>query len=109
MLTSDALVRLGWGDAFATLIRQTTEYGTHEEEYGMGSWAANRKSGIRNYVYSANMTSNPSTFKTLDKPGYWVSCASVIEIIRGRQLIPATRFTGSARDRRSLGRDPVCR
>lgn len=39
----------------------------------MGSWAANRKSGIRNFVYSANMTSNPSTFKTLDKPGYWVS------------------------------------
>jgi hypothetical protein len=78
------LVCLGWGDAFATLIRQTTEYGTHEEEYGMGAWAANRKSGIRNYVYSANMTSNPSTFKTLDKPGYWVSCASVTETIRNR-------------------------
>jgi len=61
----------GWGDAFATLIRQVAEYGKHEEEYGMGSWAANRKSGIRNFVYSANMTSNPSTFKTLDKPGYW--------------------------------------
>ncbi|KAH6905222.1 extracellular elastinolytic metallo proteinase [Coprinopsis sp. MPI-PUGE-AT-0042] len=29
-----------------------------------GSWAANRDSGIRNYIYSLNTT-------TLDKPGYW--------------------------------------
>lgn len=62
----------GWGDAFATLIRQTHEYDkSKKQEYAMGAWAANRPTGIRNYVYSSNFTSNPSTFKTLDKPGYW--------------------------------------
>lgn len=70
----------GWGDAFATLIRQVEEYGTHPEEYGMGAWAANRKTGIRNYVYSTNTSSNPSSFKTLDKPGYWVgACVGLVE------------------------------
>lgn len=37
----------------------------------MGSWAANRATGIRNFKYSTNSTVNPSTYKTLDKPGYW--------------------------------------
>lgn len=37
----------------------------------MGAWAANREGGIRNYIYSTNSTINPSTYKTLDKPGYW--------------------------------------
>jgi extracellular elastinolytic metalloproteinase len=37
----------------------------------MGAWAANRNKGIRNYIYSLNHTVNPSTYKTLDNPGYW--------------------------------------
>ncbi|KAK0434554.1 Fungalysin metallopeptidase-domain-containing protein [Desarmillaria tabescens] len=37
----------------------------------MGAWAANRAQGIRNYPYSLNDTINPSTYQTLDKPGYW--------------------------------------
>jgi len=37
----------------------------------MGAWAANRVKGIRNYVYSNDTTVNPSTYKTLDGPGYW--------------------------------------
>ena len=37
----------------------------------MGAWAANRGTGIRNYMYSSNSTTNPSTYKTLDRPGYW--------------------------------------
>lgn len=37
----------------------------------MGAWAANEPKGIRNYPYSLNETVNPSTYKTLDKPGYW--------------------------------------
>ena len=55
----------------------------------MGEWASSRTNGIRNYRYSRNMVSllkpsqlkaqltlslqtvNPSTYKTLDKPGYW--------------------------------------
>ena len=37
----------------------------------MGSWAANIEKDIRNYPYRLNETINPSTYKTLDKPGYW--------------------------------------
>jgi extracellular elastinolytic metalloproteinase len=57
----------GWGDFLATTIRSTANY----SDYSMGSWASNQEKGIRNFVYSTNMTVNPSTYKTLDKPGYW--------------------------------------
>ncbi|KAF9267163.1 extracellular elastinolytic metallo proteinase [Marasmius fiardii PR-910] len=57
----------GWGDFLATTIRSTAEY----HDYPMGAWAANTEKGIRNYPYSLNDTINPSTYKTLDKPGYW--------------------------------------
>lgn len=57
----------GWGDFLATTIRSTKVY----SDYAMGDWAANRPTGIRNYPYSLNATVNPSTYKTLDKPGYW--------------------------------------
>ncbi|KAF7291524.1 Extracellular metalloproteinase [Mycena kentingensis (nom. inval.)] len=57
----------GWGDFLATTIRSTETY----SDYAMGSWAANRVQGIRNYPYSLNDTINPSTYKTLDKPGYF--------------------------------------
>ncbi|KAF8906996.1 Fungalysin metallopeptidase-domain-containing protein [Gymnopilus junonius] len=57
----------GWGDFLATTIRSNRNY----SDYAMGSWAANREQGIRNYPYSLNETVNPSTYKTLDKPGYW--------------------------------------
>jgi len=57
----------GWGDFLATMIRSTSTY----KDYPMGAWAANRVGGIRNYIYSLNETVNPSTYKTLDKPGYW--------------------------------------
>lgn len=57
----------GWGDFFATTIRSTEKY----SDFPMGAWAANRDGGIRNYPYSLNDTVNPSTYKTLDKPGYW--------------------------------------
>ncbi|ORY21288.1 extracellular elastinolytic metallo proteinase precursor [Naematelia encephala] len=63
----------GWGDAIATLIRQIEEHKAFNgtDNYAMGAWAANRDTGIRNYKYSTNSTINPSTYKTLDKPGYW--------------------------------------
>ncbi|KAI1789881.1 Fungalysin metallopeptidase-domain-containing protein [Ganoderma leucocontextum] len=57
----------GWGDFLATTIRSNKVY----SDYPMGSWAANVEKGIRNYPYSLNETTNPSTYKTLDKPGYW--------------------------------------
>lgn len=38
----------GWGDFLATTIRSNKIY----SDYAMGAWAANRESGIRNYIYS---------------------------------------------------------
>jgi extracellular elastinolytic metalloproteinase len=71
----------GWGDFLATTIRsvkdrvsdaKASDDGLGEpRDYPMGSWASNRAGGIRNFVYSTNRTVNPSTYKTLDKPGYW--------------------------------------
>lgn len=62
----------GWGDAIATIIRQVNEHNAKGSDvFPMGAWAANQKGGIRNFVYSTNSTENPSTYKTLDKPGYW--------------------------------------
>ncbi|KIJ67178.1 hypothetical protein HYDPIDRAFT_127002 [Hydnomerulius pinastri MD-312] len=57
----------GWGDFIATSVRSTASY----SDYPMGAWAANRETGIRNYPYSLDTSINPSTYKTLDKPGYW--------------------------------------
>jgi len=57
----------GWGDFLATTIRANKVY----SDYAMGSWAANREKGIRNFIYSTDKEVNPSVYKTLDKPGYW--------------------------------------
>ncbi|KAG2066590.1 hypothetical protein BDR04DRAFT_1136631 [Suillus decipiens] len=57
----------GWGDFLATTIRSTATY----QDYPMGAWAANLPAGIRHYPYSLDKSVNPSTYKTLDKPGYW--------------------------------------
>ena len=66
-------------------------HSVNETEFSMGEWASSRAGGIRNFRYSRNMVSliscfmpcwiltfplsrktvNPSTYKTLDKPGYW--------------------------------------
>ncbi|KAK8847507.1 hypothetical protein IAR55_005365 [Kwoniella newhampshirensis] len=64
----------GWGDALATLIRQIEEhhqFSNGTDTYAMGAWAANRDTGIRNYKYATNSTTNPSTYKYLDKGSYW--------------------------------------
>ena len=57
----------GWGDFMATMIRSRKG----ETEYAMGAWAANRTAGIRHFIYSTDDTVNPSSYKTLDSPGYW--------------------------------------
>lgn len=57
----------GWGDFLATTIRSSKKY----HDWPMGAWAANETDGIRNYPYSLNTTINPSTYRTLDKGGYW--------------------------------------
>ncbi|KAI6144457.1 Fungalysin metallopeptidase-domain-containing protein [Pisolithus tinctorius] len=57
----------GWGDFIATTIRSTSNY----SDYPMGAWASNRAKGIRNFPYSMTSEINPSSYATLDKPGYW--------------------------------------
>ncbi|KAI8817568.1 Fungalysin metallopeptidase-domain-containing protein [Fimicolochytrium jonesii] len=59
----------GWGDFFATVTR-TTSTSTRQDDFGMGEYA-NGGHGIRRYLYSTNMTTNPSTYAYIDKPGYW--------------------------------------
>ncbi|GAA5991984.1 hypothetical protein JCM10908_000683 [Rhodotorula pacifica] len=69
---------LGWGEAggmgeaggdfLATMVRL---HDVNVTDYSMGEWASGRKNGIRYFRYSRNMTENPSTYKYLDKPGYW--------------------------------------
>ncbi|KAF9524809.1 extracellular elastinolytic metallo proteinase [Crepidotus variabilis] len=68
----------GWGDFLATMIRNAedqkrskSKWQDRKTHYAMGSWAANRENGIRNYPYSRDTVINPSSYKTLDKPGYW--------------------------------------
>ncbi|KAL7009526.1 hypothetical protein EMMF5_001157 [Cystobasidiomycetes sp. EMM_F5] len=53
---------------FATMIRMAS---ADVRDFTMGEWAAHRENGIRKFPYSTNMTHNPSTYKTLDQPGYW--------------------------------------
>lgn len=75
----------GWGDFIASTVRAHKKY----QDFPMGAWASNQDGGIRNYPYSTvnvllilhllirlippfqNFTINPSTYKTLDTPGYW--------------------------------------
>ncbi|GBE89202.1 hypothetical protein SCP_1502100 [Sparassis crispa] len=49
----------------------------------MGSWAANRENGIRNFAYSLNNIINPSTYQTLDKP------ATDLEVRLHRHALPS--------------------
>ncbi|GAA6004401.1 hypothetical protein JCM10207_000710 [Rhodosporidiobolus poonsookiae] len=59
----------GWGDWLATMIRM---HDTNVTDYDMGSWASGRAGkGIRYYRYSRSLDENPSTYKFLDKSGYW--------------------------------------
>jgi extracellular elastinolytic metalloproteinase len=59
----------GWGDTFATITRVTAST-TRTQNYAMGDYSANDAGGIRNYVYSTNMTTNPSTYNYVVRPGY---------------------------------------
>ncbi|WVF69654.1 hypothetical protein IAT40_004433 [Kwoniella sp. CBS 6097] len=64
----------GWGDAFATIIRQIEEHHNFKngtDVYSMGAWAANSANGIRHFKYTTDQLLNPHTYKTLDKGNYW--------------------------------------
>jgi extracellular elastinolytic metalloproteinase len=55
----------GWGDFMATAIRVKPD-DTRTTDYPMGAWVYNNPAGIRQYVYSTSMTTNPMTYSTLD-------------------------------------------
>jgi extracellular elastinolytic metalloproteinase len=59
----------GWGDFFATALRMRPEY-NDTMEFGMGSYAMNNPKGIRKFVYSRNMNTNPSTYSYVRKFAY---------------------------------------
>ncbi|BGP56030.1 hypothetical protein JCM8202_005174 [Rhodotorula sphaerocarpa] len=58
----------GWGDWYSTMVRL---HDPNVTDYSMGEWASGRKNGIRFFRYSRSLKENPSTYKFLDKPGYW--------------------------------------
>jgi len=51
----------GWGDFMATAIRlKPTD--TRATNYPMGAWVDNNPVGIRKYLYSTSLTTNPYTY-----------------------------------------------
>ncbi|KAI8065377.1 Fungalysin metallopeptidase-domain-containing protein [Gilbertella persicaria] len=59
----------GWGDFVATSIRMRKEF-TRNVEFGMGDYS-NGGDGIRKYKYSTSNTTNPSTYRIMDRFDYW--------------------------------------
>ncbi|CEP09408.1 hypothetical protein [Parasitella parasitica] len=59
----------GWGDFIATVIRMRKEY-TRDIEFGMGDYS-NGGDGIRKYKYSTSNSTNPSTYRIMDRFDYW--------------------------------------
>eukprot|EP00158_Paraphelidium_tribonemae_P007621 Partr_v1_DN28302_c0_g1_i1_m79795 putative Secreted metalloproteinase probably acting as a virulence factor (By similarity) len=59
----------GWGDFWATILRMKPEY-TRETKLPMGSYAANSLKGIRKFIYSTDMSVNPSTYAYVRKFDY---------------------------------------
>ncbi|OBZ90636.1 Extracellular metalloproteinase 4 [Choanephora cucurbitarum] len=59
----------GWGDFVATTIRMRPEY-KRTVEFGMGDYS-NGGDGIRKYKYSTSNSTNPSTYRIMDRFDYW--------------------------------------
>ncbi|KAL5351664.1 hypothetical protein ACLOAV_003524 [Pseudogymnoascus australis] len=56
----------GWGDFMAIAIH-IQKADTREKDYPMGDWIANDPKGIRDYVYSTSLTTNPLTYKSVNE------------------------------------------
>ncbi|KAI9475595.1 MAG: Fungalysin metallopeptidase-domain-containing protein [Benjaminiella poitrasii] len=59
----------GWGDFIATVIRMRKKY-DRSVEFGMGDYS-NGGDGIRKYKYSTSNSTNPSTYRIMDRFDYW--------------------------------------
>ncbi|KAG8160668.1 hypothetical protein KVR01_008932 [Diaporthe batatas] len=55
----------GWGDFMATAIR-LKETDTRATDYSMGAWVYNNPAGIRAYLFSTDMTTNPYTYTSVN-------------------------------------------
>lgn len=55
----------GWGDFLATAIR-LKKHDKRTTDYAMGAWVSNNPAGIRKYVYSTDMTTNPHVYSDVD-------------------------------------------
>jgi extracellular elastinolytic metalloproteinase len=56
----------GWGDFMATAIRLKAG-DTRATDYAMGAWVYNNPAGIRSVLYSTSLTTNPLTYKSVDR------------------------------------------
>ncbi|KAJ4319003.1 hypothetical protein N0V94_004140 [Neodidymelliopsis sp. IMI 364377] len=56
----------GWGDFMATAIRLKPA-DTRTKNYPMGAWVYNNPVGLRSYLYSTSLTTNPLTYTSLNK------------------------------------------
>jgi extracellular elastinolytic metalloproteinase len=60
----------GWGDFFATILRQRGTY-DREMSFAMGPYSANKPGlGIRKYPYTTDMATNPETYGYVNNVGY---------------------------------------
>ncbi|RYP03110.1 hypothetical protein DL764_005371 [Monosporascus ibericus] len=55
----------GWSDFYPTATRLKPG-DTRDTEYPLGAWVSGNPAGIREYVYSTNMDTNPHTYKSVD-------------------------------------------
>jgi extracellular elastinolytic metalloproteinase len=55
----------GWGDFMATAIRLKST-STRASNFPMGSWLVDDPAGIRSYLYSTSLTTNPLTYTSLN-------------------------------------------
>ena len=55
----------GWSDFYATAIRLKPS-DTRRKDYSMGAWVNGNEKGIRNYLYSTSMTTNPQTYQSVE-------------------------------------------
>ncbi|KAF2210661.1 hypothetical protein CERZMDRAFT_99271 [Cercospora zeae-maydis SCOH1-5] len=55
----------GWSDFYATAVRSTGR-DTRDTDYPIGDYATGRTNGIRAFVYSTNMQTNPYTYSSLN-------------------------------------------
>ena len=55
----------GWGDFMATAIRIKAA-DTRSTNYPMGAWIYGSSAGIRSYLYSTSLTTNPLTYTSLN-------------------------------------------